>query len=111
MTKLDVLDGMEAVKICVGYRETASRRTGPGGSARPALVSDEFPADLDWLSRCEPVYESLPGWRDETGEVGRFEELPLEAQRYLRRLEALLGVSIGLISTGSKREQIFRVSP
>ena len=70
---------------------------------------DEFPSDIELLSRCQPMYESLPGWRSETGEVGRFEELPVAAQQYLKRLEALLGVPICLISTGSKREQAFKV--
>ena len=96
VTKLDVLDEMETIQICLGYREGARR-------------IDDLPSDVALLSRCQPVYESLPGWRSETGEVGRFEELPPEAQRYLQRLEALLGIPICLISTGSKREQAFKI--
>jgi len=96
VTKLDVLDEMETIQICTGYRS--------GGR-----IITEFPADLDVLARCEPVYESLPGWRAETGEAASFEELPAAAQRYLKRLEALLEVPICLISTGSKREQAFKV--
>ncbi len=96
VTKLDVLDEMEAVQICVGYRI--------GGR-----TIEEFPSDIEALFRCEPVYETLPGWQAETGEATGFAGLPKAAQRYLKRLEALLGVPIRLISTGSKREQVFRV--
>jgi adenylosuccinate synthase len=97
VTKLDVLDDMPTIQICVGYRE-----------GRQTLT--EFPSEIERLSRCQPVYESLPGWRTETKEASRFEELPVEAQRYLQRLETLLGVPISLISTGSKREQAFKTS-
>src|SRR6185295_9783861 len=96
VTKLDVLDDMDEVQVCTGYRE--------GGR----LIKD-FPSDIGQLARCEPVYESWPGWRDETGESGCFTELPKAAQKYLKRLEALLGVPICLISTGSKREQVFKI--
>ena len=96
VTKLDVLDDMETIQISVGYRD---------GSR----TLDDVPADAALLERCRPVYESLPGWRSDTGEAGGFDELPAAAQRYLKRLEALLGVPICLISTGSKREQAFKV--
>ena len=96
VTKLDVLDDMDTIQVCTGYRDGAR-------------TLDAVPADAALLARCRPVYESLPGWRSETGEVSRFEELPPAAQRYLKRLEVLLGVSICLISTGSKREQPFKV--
>ncbi len=103
VTKLDVLDEMETIQICVGYRDPAA------GGAGGTRTIDEFPSDIGVLSRCIPVYESVPGWRRETGEAGRFEDLPEAAQRYLKRLEGLLGVPICLISTGSKREQAFKV--
>ncbi len=98
VTKLDVLDAMPAVQICVGYRD----------GAQPL---DEFPSNTAQLGRCAPVYETLPGWQSDTSEIDRFDDLPAAAQRYLRRLEALLGVPICLISTGSKREQAFKVGP
>ena len=100
VTKLDVLDEMETIQVCVGYRDSAA------GGAR---TTDEFPADIERLARGTPVYESLPGWRTETGDASCFEELPSAAQQYLKRLESLLGVPICLISTGSKREQAFKV--
>ena len=96
VTKLDVLDDMETVQICVGYQHDGR-------------TIDEFPADIETLARCKPAYESLPGWRSPTSDVAQFDELPDAAQRYLKRLEALLGVPICLISTGSKREQAFKV--
>ena len=96
VTKLDVLDEMKTIKICVGYRHGHTTMT-------------TFPSDISVLFRCQPIYESLPGWRAETGRAHCFEELPAKAQRYLKRLEALLEVPICLISTGSKREQAFTV--
>ncbi len=96
VSKLDVLDEMPTIQVCVGYREGAQR-------------IDEFPSNIAQLERCEPVYESLPGWQADTSEVERFEDLPKAAQAYLKRLEALLTVPICLISTGSKREQTFKV--
>ena len=103
VTKLDVLDEMETIQICTGYKDPAD-----GGAGGTRLI-EEFPSDIELLWRCEPVYETLPGWGAETGEAGGFEELPANAQRYLKRLEALLGVPICLISTGSKREQAFKI--
>jgi len=96
VTKLDVLDEMETIQVCTGYRDGAT-------------MIEDFPSNIGTLTRCTPVYEALPGWRTETGEASCFEELPAAAQRYLKRLEALLGVPICLISTGSKREQAFKV--
>jgi len=96
VTKLDVLDAMETIQICAAYRDGAR-------------TLDTFPADLGVLSRCAPVYESAPGWGSDTSEAGCFDELPAAAQRYLKRLEALIGVPICLISTGSKREQAFKM--
>ena len=97
VTKLDVLDGMETIQICTAYQDGDKR-------------IEEFPSDIGALSRCTPIYESWPGWRAETGEAGKFEELPSAAQRYLKRLEELLGVPICLISTGSRREQAFKTA-
>jgi adenylosuccinate synthase len=97
VTKLDVLDEMDTIQVCTGYRDPA------------AGALDDIPADAATLSRCQPVYESWPGWKTETGDASCFEDLPAAAQRYLKRLEQLLGVPICLISTGSKREQAFKV--
>ncbi|HEY9721512.1 MAG TPA: adenylosuccinate synthase [Oscillatoriaceae cyanobacterium] len=92
ITKLDVLDGMEALKICTAYRYRGETLT-------------EFPTDYDVLSACEPVYESMPGWRESTGDVRTLEALPQNARKYLARLSELLGVKISLVAVGPSREQ------
>jgi adenylosuccinate synthase len=96
VTKLDVLDDMDPIQICVAYRD--------GGQTIEA-----FPSDTGQLAACRPVYETLPGWRTPTTRAESFDQLPGAAQRYLRRLEALVGAPIALISTGTQREQAFRV--
>ena len=96
LTKLDVLDGLPQIHVCTSYR---------CGSE----VLTEFPGDIRVLATCRPVYETLPGWSSPTKGVRRFDELPPEARAYIRRLEELSGVPIGIVSTGSEREDtIFR---
>jgi adenylosuccinate synthase len=89
---LDVLSGLDRLRICTGYRVAGA-------------VHTEMPADEYAYAGVEPVYEELPGWAEEIDRMGRFEALPGNAQRYVRRLEELLGVPIGLISVGRRREQ------
>ena len=92
LTKLDVLDGLETVSLCTGYR--------CGGS-----VLRDFPADLSLLSSCEPIYEEMPGWSAPTRGAQSYDDLPREAQAYVRRLEDVTGVPAAIISTGSDREE------
>jgi adenylosuccinate synthase len=92
LTKLDVLDGLDEVQICVGYRTA-------GGTIA------EFPADLRVLAGATPVYETMPGWTTPTRGVTRFEKLPVEAQRYVRKLEEASGVECAIVSTGSDRAE------
>ena len=92
VTKLDVLDGLEEMKICTGYRIDGR-------------LSDILPVGADDLDRCEPVYESLPGWKESTVGVKSFAALPKAAQDYLKRMEALCGVPVDMISTGPDREE------
>ena len=92
MTKLDVLDGMEVLRLGVGYRVKGVER-------------DILPFGAELLAECEPVYEDLPGWRESTVGITQFEKLPQAAQAYLQRMEAICGVPIDLISTGADREQ------
>jgi adenylosuccinate synthase len=92
LTKLDVLDGLEAINLCTGYRLGDS-------------VIDDFPADLKQLAACEPIYETLPGWSQPTRGATTVEALPAEARAYVRRLEEVTGVPAGIISTGSDREE------
>jgi adenylosuccinate synthase len=93
---LDVLAGFETVNICVGYQR--------GGEAL-----ESFPAgDVVNLDGCEPVFETLPGWPDEgVAECTRFEDLPENAQAYVRRVEAIAGVPARFVSVGPGREQAF----
>jgi adenylosuccinate synthase len=90
LTKLDVLDGLAELAVCTGYRSNG-------------VVLDHFPAEIDRLAACEPVYEWLPGWRTPTAGVRDFDRLPAEARRYVARLEELAGVPAAIVSTGSDR--------
>ena len=92
VTKLDVLDGMEEVRLGVGY------------SCR-GKQSDILPYGAEMLAECEPVYESVPGWNDSTVGVTQFGALPKAAQDYLKRMEQICGVPVDLISTGAERDQ------
>jgi len=93
VTKLDVLDGLEEIKICVGYRLDGEE------IASLPLLTDRY-------AECEPVYESMPGWSTATSGVTEYDSLPAEARDYLARLETLLGVPIDIVSTGPGREAI-----
>lgn len=87
VTKLDVLDGLDSVKICIDY-QSAEATTG-----------------YQDLAKVEPVYEELPGWAEPTAGICEFADLPENAVRYLRRIEELLGIPIDLISTGAERDK------
>jgi adenylosuccinate synthase len=91
ITKLDVLDGLESIDICTGYR---------CGSA----VLSEMPGETAQLAACEPIYETMPGWKTPTAGVTEFAKLPSEAQRYIARLEAVCEVPAAIVSTGSDRD-------
>ena len=93
LTKLDVLDGVPEIKICVGYRLDGRVLT------TPPLLTDRF-ADL------EPVYESMPGWTEPTAGATSYEALPREAKDYLRRIEDLVEVPIDIVSTGPSRDAV-----
>jgi len=92
ITKLDVLDGLDTLRIGVGYRINGE-------------VSPDPPVSVEDYAGIEPVYEELPGWRESTVGVTAYEALPANARRYLERLEALVGIPIDMISTGPDREQ------
>jgi adenylosuccinate synthase len=92
LTKLDVLDGLPEVRICTGYRTATT-------------VLTEFPADLRILAASEPVYETLPGWKEPTRGATRFSDLPPAARRYVERLEQVSGVPCAIVSTGSDRTE------
>ena len=92
ITKLDVLDGLDTIRIGVGYRAEG-------------IVSPDPPMSIEGYAGIEPVYEELPGWRESTVGVTDYGALPENARRYLERLEALVRVPIDMISTGPDREE------
>ena len=91
MTKLDVLDGLSEIKACIGYKLGNQEL-------------DILPLDADDIVACEPVYESFAGWTDSTVGLTRWDTLPLNARRYLDRVQALIGAPIAMVSTGPDRE-------
>ena len=91
ITKLDVLDGLQEIKVCVGYRL----------DGKPV---DILPLDADDIARCEPVYETFPGWSQSTFGLTDWKQLPPSAQAYLQRVQTLVGVPIDMVSTGPDRE-------
>ncbi|HUL42684.1 MAG TPA: adenylosuccinate synthase [Burkholderiales bacterium] len=92
VTKLDVLDGMERLCLGVGYKIDGAK-------------CDILPVGAELLAKGEPVYEEIPGWKDSTVALKRFEDLPSAAQHYLKRIEEICDVPIDLISTGAQREE------
>jgi adenylosuccinate synthase len=91
VTKLDVLDSLPMLRVCVGYRYQGQLLSVP-------------PADTEIFAQCEPVYEDIPGWLETTFGIKTWDALPKAAQNYLQRIETLLGVPISIISTGPDRE-------
>lgn len=96
ITKLDVLNDFDTIKVCVGYRV--------GGK-----VFHDVPSNLDLLKRSEPVYEELEGWKTELKGARDFRDLPTDARRYLKRIEKLIGTKTTMISVGSERGETVRV--
>jgi adenylosuccinate synthase len=92
ITKLDVLDGLESIRICTHYELRGKRQ-------------DVVPATAGALEECRPVYETLPGWTETTSGVKRFARLPQNVKAYLRRIEELTGVPIDIVSIGPDRDQ------
>jgi len=92
VTKMDVLDELEEIPVCVGYEI--------GGK-----VTDEIPADVQGLEKIKPVYTKLKGWRESTEGITDFEKLPAAAKEYLRFQERESGAKIGMVSTGPDRDQ------
>ncbi|NBX00724.1 MAG: adenylosuccinate synthase, partial [Methylophilaceae bacterium] len=92
ITKLDVLDGISDLRICTGYKLDGK-------------TIDMLPVGADDVARCQPIYETLPGWTENTFGVNRWEDLPLNARNYLKRLETLCEVPVDIVSTGPERDE------
>ena len=93
VTKLDVLDGLEEIKICTGYRLDGD-------------LLETTPLDIERYGDCEPVYESMSGWQTPTSGITSYSELPAAAKRYLTRIEELLETPVDIVSTGPGREAV-----
>jgi adenylosuccinate synthase len=93
ITRLDILDTLKSLKICVGYRLDGE-------------VIQEFPASITRLERCQPIYEELPGWETNTSDIRDYSKLPNAARQYMARIEELIACPIVMVSVGSSREQI-----
>jgi adenylosuccinate synthase len=91
LTKLDVLDGLPEIKVCVGYTLRGQR-------------VDILPLDGDDIQECEPIYESFEGWSESTAGLTRWDDLPVNARRYLERVQALVEAPIDMVSTGPDRD-------
>jgi adenylosuccinate synthase len=92
VTKLDVLDGLERIKICIGYSIDGEPISG-------------LPIVVDRIADCRPIYEDMPGWSESTVGITDFDRLPANARSYLARIEELAGVPLDIISTGPDRDQ------
>ena len=89
---LDVLTGFDKIKICTAYKMGDK-------------IVNNFPASLEDLAKCEPVYEELDGWHEDITKVEKFEDLPENAKKYIARIEELIGVNVDLVSAGPNRTQ------
>jgi adenylosuccinate synthase len=90
--KLDVLDGIQELQICTGYQLDGQ-------------MVDTLPIGADDVARCQPVYETLPGWSESTFGLSQWDQLPANARNYLKRLEQLCGVPVAIVSTGPERDE------
>jgi len=96
LTKLDVLDGFEEIKLCIGYRLNGR-------------AIDHLPADATEQARCEPIYEIMDGWKESTRGARSWAQLPAQAVKYVRRVEELIGAPVALLSTSPEREDTILV--
>jgi adenylosuccinate synthase len=92
LTKLDVLDSLDEIKICVGYKHKGKRY-------------DEMPSDISVLEQCTPQYITMPGWKQTTIGIKKYEKLPKKARAYVEKVCKLCGVKSSIISTGARRDE------
>ncbi|GAA0860299.1 adenylosuccinate synthase [Clostridium nitritogenes] len=96
VTKIDTLAGLDKIKVCVGYKFNGE-------------IIDYFPASLEDLALCEPVYEEFDGWDDSVANARSYDELPENAKKYIERIEEFTGTRVSIVSVGPKRDQTMRV--
>jgi adenylosuccinate synthase len=93
ITKLDILDGMDVIKICTAYKHQGK-------------LYEEFPKEINIFSECEPVYIEMPGWHASTQGITDYNALPKTAKAYIKKIEKILKVKVQLISTGQRRDEL-----
>ena len=96
VTKIDTLAGLEKVKMCVGYKFNDE-------------IIDYFPASLEDLAKCEPIYEEFDGWDESIADARSYEEIPETAKIYLKKIEEYTGARISIVSVGPKRDQTIKI--
>lgn len=99
LTKLDVLDSLPTLKICLGYEHPTE----------PGQLRQYWEGDAHWLAACQPRYLELPGWQQPTKQARRFDDLPSAAQAYIRKVEELVGVPVKTVSVGPERQATIAV--
>ena len=96
VTKIDTLAGLDKLKVCVGYKFNGE-------------IIDYFPASLEDLAKCEPIYEEFDGWDDSVADARSYDEIPENAKKYLERISEFTGTRISIVSVGPRRDQTMRV--
>jgi len=97
ITKLDILDDLERIKVCVAYKYGNH-------------LHEDLPKEISLFEEAEPVYEEMEGWKENTIGITTFEKLPRNAQHYVRNMEERLGVKVDMISTGQRREELIMLN-
>jgi adenylosuccinate synthase len=96
ITKLDILDGIDVIKICTSYKHKGK-------------TLEEFPKEINIFEECEPVYEEVNGWSTSTIGIKDFKRLPKAAKAYIKKIEKMLGVKVQIISTGQRRDELIQL--
>ncbi len=93
ITKLDILDALDTIKVCIAYKYGNS-------------IHKDFPKEFSLLEEAEPVYEEIEGWKESTVGIKKFEKLPRNARKYIKKIEDTLGVKVDMVSTGQRRDEL-----
>lgn len=96
ITKLDILDGLESLKICTSYKYNGR-------------IYNEFPKEINIFNECEPVYEEIKGWKESTSGTTDYKKLPERAREYIEKIQEMLGVEVQIISTGQRRDELIKI--
>ncbi len=96
ITKLDILDDLDVIKICTSYRYNGK-------------IFYDFPKESNIFEKCEPIYEEVEGWKTNTSGIKVFDQLPRAAKAYIKKIESMLGIEVNLISTGQRRDELIEL--